>query len=35
VPDSITTLRLLLSVELARALGHCPHCGSVSQRQNL
>ena len=35
VPDSIRTLRLLLSVELAGALGHCPHCGSVSQRLNL
>lgn len=32
VPDSITTLRILLSIELARTLGHCPHCGSVSRR---
>ena len=35
VPDSITTLRILLSIELIRALGFCPHCGSVSQRMNF
>ena len=33
VPNLITTLRILLSIELARALGHCPHCGLVSQRR--
>jgi hypothetical protein len=35
VPDSITTLRILLSIELIRALGHCPHCHAVNQQLNL
>lgn len=35
VPDSITTLRILLSIELIRALGHYPHCHAVNQQLNL
>ena len=31
-PARARALRILLSIELARALDHCPHCGSVSQR---
>ena len=31
----ITTLRIDLGIELVRALGHCPHCHTVSQRMNL
>jgi SRSO17 transposase len=34
-PDSITTLRLRLSVPLASALGHCPHCNWISSRLRL
>ena len=33
--DSMTTLRLHLSVALASAMGHCPHCNWVSRRLNL
>jgi hypothetical protein len=29
VPNSITTLRLKLSIELASVLGHCPHCNWI------
>ena len=35
VADSITTLRLRLSVCLANVLGHCPHCNWVSRLLNL
>ena len=35
VPDSITTLRILLSIELILTLGHCPHCHAVNQQLNL
>jgi len=35
VLDSITTLRILLSIELIRAMGHCPHCHAVNQQLNL
>ncbi len=35
VADSITTLRLQLSVALARVLGHCPHCNSVNPHLRL
>ena len=35
VPDSIRTLRLQLSVALAGALGHCPHCAAVNVRLRL
>lgn len=33
--DHDATLRLHLSVALARILGHCPHCNWVSTRLNL
>ena len=33
--DSITTLCLRLSVALASALGHCPHCNWISPRLRL
>jgi hypothetical protein len=32
VADSITTLRLGLSVALTKAPGHCPHCNCVNLR---
>jgi hypothetical protein len=35
VPDSITTLRLQLSVALAHVLGHCPYCNWANPRLNL
>lgn len=35
VPDSITTLHILLSRERIRALGHCPHCHAFNQQLNL
>jgi hypothetical protein len=35
VPDSISTLRVLLSIELIRAMGHCPHCHALTQQLNL
>ncbi len=35
VANSITTLRLQLSVVLASVLGHCPPCHSINLRLNL
>ena len=35
VADSITTLRLRLSVALATSLSHCPYCNWIGERLNF
>jgi len=35
VADSIRALRVLLSIELIRAMGRCPHCHALTHQLNL